>query len=127
MKLMAAIVWLSAIFFMVYGLLFTFLPSIMASAVTGSGPDTASSMIDFRSTYGGLQFGVGLILAVLANSDKTLPLGLLSVTIILGGMALARAWGIYVDGNPNIVMYVYLVMESGTAFVTLIGYAMARR
>lgn len=101
---------ISAIFF-VYGLLFIFIPQEALQFVVQTKMGTNSGVIDIRATYGGMSVAVGLFLYVLAKEVNTLRLGLLSVFILMAGMALGRIVGMLLDGKPNGFMYLYLVLE----------------
>ena len=102
---------LTALFFVVYGLLFTILPSELAELVTGSIPATASGLTDMRATYGGLSIAVGVLMLVLAKNEGTHRLGLTFVALTMLGMASSRTLGFVVDGPQNSVMVAYLVAE----------------
>lgn len=119
MKFEKILVQLTAVFFLVYGLLFALSPGSLSSMVTGGVPATTSGLIDMRATYGGMSIAVGILMLLLANNQSTLRLGLLSVIVVLLGMALARTIGIVVDGAPNNLMYVYLVAELVPSLVAL--------
>lgn len=111
MKIAKILVQLTAVFFLAYGLMFALCPGSLSGMVTGSVPSTTSGLIDMRATYGGMSIAVGLMMLLLANHQSTLRLGLLSVVVVLLGMASARTLGIIADGTPNNLMYAYLVAE----------------
>lgn len=111
MKIEKILIQLTAVFFLVYGLLFALFPGSLSSVVTGGVPTTTSGLIDMRATYGGMSVAVGCLMLLLANNRSTLRLGLLSVIMVLLGMASARTLGIVADGAPNNLMYAYLVAE----------------
>jgi len=100
----------SAIFFL-YGLLFVAFPQEALYFLVQSKMDSNSGIIDLRATYGGMSMSVGLVLYILVKQDNTLYIGLLAVFLLMSGMALGRLVGMVVDGNPNYVMYIYLVLE----------------
>ncbi|MCS0084256.1 DUF4345 domain-containing protein [Vibrio alginolyticus] len=105
------LVYLTALFFLLYGAIFAVFPVDMANLITGSSPNSTSATIDFRATYGGAQFAVGLalILALKIKQDVTLALIIVAITLLF--MAFGRLIGILFDGQPNTLMYVYLVAE----------------
>lgn len=119
MKFEKILVQLTAAFFLVYGLIFAIHPASLSDMVTGSAPSTTSGLIDMRATYGGMSAAVGILMLLLAKNQSTLRLGLLSVILVLLGMALARTIGIVVDGAPNNLMYVYLVAEIVPSLIAL--------
>lgn len=122
MKIERILIWLTAGFFLAYGILFTIFPDLFADLVTGSIPTTESGLIDMRATYGGMSIAVALLMFLLAKNENTLPLGLVSIIIVLLGMAAARTLGIIIDGNPNTLMYVYLVAEIIPASLAIFLY-----
>jgi hypothetical protein len=104
-----AVVWLTGLFFVIYGAAFVIAPVEMASLVTGGSPITSSGLIDLRATYGGMSIAVGSIICLLAMQN--MGLSLLFTGIVLLAMAAARIVGIVIDTNPNTIMIVYLVAE----------------
>ena len=122
MKIEKILIWLTAAFFLVYGLLFTLFPGELSNFVTGSVPGTTSGLIDMRSTYGGMSIAVGVLMFLLGANERTIKLGLLSVFVVLAGMAISRIVGIIVDGSPNKLMTIYLVAEIVTATIAIVLY-----
>lgn len=105
------LVWATGIVFILYGVAFMFIPAEMAVFVTGDRPRTASGIIDLRATYGGMSVAVGVILLLLLSRPENLHLALICIAIVLLAMAVGRMSGMFKDGNPNIVMYLYLTVE----------------
>ncbi|EIP0123007.1 DUF4345 domain-containing protein, partial [Vibrio alginolyticus] len=105
------LVYLTALFFLLYGAIFAVFPVEMANLITGSSPNSTSATIDFRATYGGAQFAVGLALILVLKIKQDVTLALVIVAITLLSMAFGRLIGILLDGQPNTLMYVYLVAE----------------
>ena len=105
------LVYLTALFFLLYGALFAVFPVDMANLITGSSPNSASATIDFRATYGGAQFAIGLALILVLKINQDVTLALIIVAITLLSMAFSRLIGVLFDGQPNTLMYVYLVAE----------------
>lgn len=112
------IIRLNAIFFGLYGLLFFFLPETLLYWVTGSGANTSSAMIDTRATYGGMSLAIGLLLFYFSMKLVYEKLGLVFVILIMGNMAFGRSLGIILDGDPNPVMWLFLVGELMTLIVS---------
>jgi hypothetical protein len=105
------IILLTSVIFFFYGLLFVAFPQEALYFLVQSKMDSSSGIIDLRATYGGMSMSIGLVLYILAKQDNTLYIGLLAVLLLMSGMALGRLVGMTVDGNPNYVMYIYLVLE----------------
>lgn len=121
MHLQSVVIYLSAAFFLLYGLAFTLVPAEMAMLVTGARPEAPSAAVDFRATYGGMTVAVGLALVYL-NAIAQRRACLVVIIMVLMGMALARALGLVLEGGGNTLMYVYLALEvagSALAFVAM--------
>ena len=116
------LVQFTAIFFLAYGLMFSIYPGSLSNLVTGSVPSTTSGLIDMRATYGGMSIAVGILMWILAKNQITLRLGLLSVILVLLGMATARTLGIITDGTPNNLMYIYLAAEVIPSIIAIVLY-----
>ena len=114
------IVYLNAVVFALYGLVFIFVPEFMASFVTDGRPSTASGVIDMRATYGGMSLAVGLLLFHFAGRTEHVAVGLILVVVMMLCMAGGRVVGIVLDGSANTLMFVYLALE-----VVVAGLAMA--
>lgn len=115
------VVLLTAAIFFIYGLLFIVFPAETFKYVTGGAVSSTSGVTDMRATYGGMSVGVGVILCILGMNQKTIKLGLVSVSVLMLGMAAGRLIGIVYDGNPNTYMYVYLALELIVSFVSFIS------
>jgi hypothetical protein len=69
-----------------------------------------------------MSIGVGVILYLLGKNPETLKTALICVCTLMLSMAGGRVVGIVLDGNPNILMFVYLALEilvSALAFLLL--------
>lgn len=102
---------LTAAIFGLYGLAFVFAPETMSLQVTGSVPATPSASIDMRSTYGGMNISLALLLASTARDPSLYALGLRGVVLFNASMASSRVLGIVLDGAPNAVMWLFLGLE----------------
>lgn len=122
MRAEKTLVQLVAVFFLAYGFMFSLHPELFSNMVTGGVPSTSSGLIDMRATYGGMSIAVGCLMLLLARNRATLKLGLMSVVLVLLGMAAARTLGIIVDGNPNNLMYIYLLAELVPSLVAIALY-----
>ncbi len=106
-----SLIVVTALIFLVYGALFVLFPIKLLDLVANGAVTSASGVIDMRATYGGMSFAVGSILFLLAKSEETIKVGLISVFLLMVCMATGRVVGIFVDQNANFMMYVYLVLE----------------
>lgn len=120
MTLAQWIIRLNALFFSLYGLLFFFVPETLLFWVTGSTANTTSAMIDTRATYGGMSLAIGLLLFYFSMKVVYEKLGLVFVILIMGNMAFGRSLGILLDGNPNPVMWLFLVGELVTLIISAV-------
>ncbi len=114
------LIQLTAIIFLFYGLLCLFFPVEVLRLVTEGSVSSSSGVIDIRATYGGMSLGLAIILFILASKQSTIRLGLISVLTIMSGMAIGRSIGIYLDGSPNTMMYIYLIIEIIAVLLALI-------
>ena len=106
-----AVVILTALFFLIYGLMFSLFPMQTLQMVTGVVLDSGSGLIDLRATYGGMSVAAGILLFSLGNKTETLRTGLLGVFLLMAGMAATRMLGMALDGPPNQIMVIYLILE----------------
>ena len=124
MNLQSFVIYFAAAFFFLYGLAFTFYPQGMAYLVTESEPRGISAIVDFRATYGGMTAAVGATLFYLHSIHQVRP-SLVIIIFVLIGMAIARTFGLLIDGEGNFIMYVYLLLElagSALAWFALQGF-----
>ena len=119
MKLAQTLIWLNAVFFAVYGVLFVFAPIAISHLVVDASPASPSALIDMRATYGGMSIAVGLLFAFLVQKKSTIRIGMIGVIMMMSCMAAGRLVGMIVDGDPNVVMYVYLILEIGMASLSM--------
>ncbi|MFT5208877.1 MAG: hypothetical protein ACI9CE_000594 [Flavobacterium sp.] len=102
---------LGAGFFLIYGFLFAIFPTQFSEFVTGGIHSTSSSLIDMRATYGGMSIAIGLVLIILAIKIETLRTAVVCFLLLMTCMASTRSIGMFIDGSPNVVMYIYLFVE----------------
>lgn len=76
----------AAVFF-VYGLLFYVIPLEAFEFVVDGSVTSSSGVTDMRATYGGMSVGIGIILFMLGRNPQTVQLGLISVFVVMLGMA----------------------------------------
>jgi len=102
---------INASIFIIYGSVFVFFPVEALQYIVTDTPNSASSIMDIRATYGGMSIGVGSILYLLARGESTLRIGLLAVLFVMACMVSARLYSIIVDGSRNGYMHLYLILE----------------
>lgn len=111
MSFAKTLLWLNAAVFASFGLACALLPAQVAEFTVGSIPATPSALTDFRAVYGGMMMGIGALLFFTAREPAHHQLGLLTVLLIMIGMASTRILGILSDGSPNGFMQLYLGAE----------------
>jgi hypothetical protein len=114
----SAVLWLSALAFMGFGLAFTFAPEQMAATVDIALP-TGPARIDFVATYGGFELGFGFFLALCTRRRDWLDTGLVASACALGGFATLRAAGILLAETPGTLMYAVLAMETAGCMLSI--------
>ena len=105
------LVWATGLFFLAYGLAFALAPLGMVVFVTGDYPEATSGVIDMRATYGGMSVAVGITMIAMGWRRETLRHGLAFTALILLSMAAGRILGIVLDGDANVIMYIFLIAE----------------
>lgn len=114
------IVTLTAVVFVVYGIGFVLFPVEILQTITGHSVAVPAGITDIRATYGGMSIGVGIILYLLVREAGTIRLALVSVVVIMITMAAGRSYGMLVDGEPTVFMYLYLALEIIVSAVGLV-------
>ncbi|MGB0495042.1 MAG: DUF4345 family protein [Kangiellaceae bacterium] len=111
MKLLVSILaHTAATFFFIYGILFLINPLDWFYIVTNDLLKNPTSLIDIRSTYGGVNIAVAVFIRYLyLRSYKILCMNLISTILLI--MASARILGMMIDGSGNWIMTVYLILE----------------
>lgn len=117
---------LSVIVFGSFGVAFLLFPLFMASIV-GIELPTPSAVIDFRATYGGLEIGLAVFLAICAFKESWIRPGLVAQAASLGGFAVGRIIGLILDGTPQPIIYYLLVAESAGCVLGLFALAKESR
>ena len=92
---------------------------MFAGLVTDGVPSTASALIDMRATYGGMSIAVGILLAMFAIRQETLRSGIVMQALLMTCMASTRVIGMVLDGEPNVLMFIYLLLELVTMAICL--------
>lgn len=124
MKYAAALLWINAACFLIFGVAFLIAPATMAHLLTGVTPNAPNALIDIRATYGGMALGIGLFFAFCARRSETLRIGLIASLLVAAGIVLGRLAGLVVDGSPNAAMIALLAGDS--LFIVLFAIALRR-
>jgi len=99
---------LNGILFLAYGLVCLVVPSVPADYAEMILPGPTAST-EVSAMYGGLQAGVGGLLCWSAMRPERVAPGLLVLTVLLGGLALGRSYGLVTNGttayNVGAVLY----------------------
>lgn len=112
----------TAAIFIGYGLICFLYPSFVASIVSLE-PAAESALIELRAMYGGLQTAIGLLaLSGALMADLRRPT-LLMILLLLGGLALARAFAFMISGSWDFYNVFALVYETATALAALVAVA----
>lgn len=124
MRLQTTLLWINCALFVVFGVGFIVMPGLLSNLLTGAAPATTSAMIDMRATYGGMALGIAIFFGICAKNTDTVRIGLISSLLVLTGIALGRIAGIFIDGDPNIFMY--LLLSAEILFASLIFFALKK-
>lgn len=103
-----------------YGFLCLLSPESVAD-YTGMTLPNASAKTEVVGMYGGLQIGLGLFFFYLASRKKTVATGLTILIVILGSLALGRAYGLIAYGfsTYNLMALIFEGVSTSLAFVAL--------
>lgn len=111
------VLWFAAIAFVGIGIAFLLWPVPLGELVEIS-LKSPNAWIDFVATYGGLQLGFGVFLAMCARRPERTRVGLLAAGCALAGFAAGRLYGLATAaGPPTPIIYGYLALELGGAAV----------
>ena len=117
-----AVLWVTAVIFLGYGLVCFFdpqLPATYSGLVFGS----ADSRVETAAMYGGFQAGLGLFCLIAALRAEYSRAGLLVITCMVGGLAITRGIAFALSSDP-VTSYTYgaLGFESLTAILAAIAF-----
>lgn len=84
-----AILWVSALIFIVYGLACLFSPAL-AATYAGLSMNSGDAFAEIGAMYGGLQTGFGVFCLLGALRKDLYRAALVSLVCLVGGLALAR-------------------------------------
>ncbi|MCI0459001.1 MAG: DUF4345 domain-containing protein [Gemmataceae bacterium] len=124
MNLPRAILGLTAIAFVGFGVAFTLWPAPMAG-MTDLDLSSATARVDFAATYGGFELGFGAFLLLCLRRPAWVEAGLWAGLLALAGFAAVRTLTLLGSGAPvRAVIFVALALElSG---VLLNGWGLGR-
>lgn len=111
--------WFNGLVFLGYGLACLWMPALPAG-YAGLGLETPSGTVEVVAMYGGLQAGFGLLLILGARDASRRDGVLLAVACVVGGLALARLFGMAVHG-PSAYNLGAVAYEITTALLALVA------
>jgi len=112
-----AILWVSAVIFIVYGLACLFSPALPAT-YAGLSMNSGDAFAEIGAMYGGLQTGFGVFCLLGALRKDLYRAALVSLVCLIGGIAVARLFSTLTSAEA-VGMYTYgaLVYEFTTAIL----------
>jgi len=111
--------WFNGLVFAGYGLACLVMPALPAG-YAGLGLETTSGTVEVVAMYGGLQTGFGVMLMLGARDPSRREVVLLAVACVVGGLALARLFGMAVHG-PSPYNLGAVAYETTTAVLALVA------
>lgn len=111
------LLWVSAVMFIVYGLLCLFSPQLPAG-YAGLSMNSGDAFAEIGAMYGGLQTGFGIFCLLGALRNDLYRPALISLMLLVGGLALARLFSA-ATSTEAVGNYTYgaLVYEFTTAIL----------
>lgn len=88
---------------------------------------SAASRVDVRAMYGGLVMGLATFLLVCATRTSLLRIGSTAAACVFSGAALARAFGLIVEGTGQPLMLIVTMLEAMAAGLATWGAITAPR
>jgi hypothetical protein len=102
-----------------FGVLYLVMPSTFTDPM-GFGILAPSALTDVRATYGGFQIGMGLFMFWCCLGTGRLYSGMFLALISVAAIALCRAIGLVIDGDPIDVLKVTLAFEATLTVISLV-------
>ncbi|TGK19697.1 DUF4345 domain-containing protein [Leptospira stimsonii] len=102
---------------------FFLIPLKLASWI-GIEIQTTAALADFRAMYGGLCFGIGIVLVLALFRKEWLSSGILLSVTTAGGLLLGRLYTILLDGPGN--EYIYISMATEVGAIVIGGWLLKR-
>ena len=116
---------LLALFVLVAGLASFASPASLGQQAGWSA--TPGGLTEIRAFYGGLQVGLGCFLLWCARRRERLLSGLLAAGFSVGGIGIARAFGLLLDQAPTTYNLANLAVEIVTVAVVAVAVSRHRR
>ena len=101
---------LTGLIFILYGG-YCLINTLALTDATGMSLSDNTALIEVRAMYGGLQLSMGLFLFYSGLKTSTAGNGLLVLIFIYGGLAIARAIGLIIDGGDNGYNFMVTIFE----------------
>lgn len=105
-----------------FGVAFVLRPVEMAGVLHLS-LSAPSARIEVRAVYGGMQVGLGVFLLVCAMRRNLLRVGLSAAACVFTGLAVARFFGLMLEGFSQPLMLIVLMLEAMVAVLATWGAA----
>ena len=121
------VLWVTGLSLGLYGAACLFSPELAAGYI-GYQLIAADTTIEVIAMYGGLQVGFGLFCIFSALSSTHTKSGIIAVFLVMGGLAVSRAFGIAsVSGDPSEYTYGAVVYESLTTVMALLALRQSKQ
>lgn len=117
-KMTTTLLLVMGIAFLPYGLYCLAVPGFLAGAA-GLTATTPTGLTEIRAMYGGLQAGFGVLLLAAARDSRLTLGGLAAVAFVMPGLALARLFGVMLDGGLSGYTIGALVVEIGSSLIAV--------
>lgn len=88
---------------------------------------SASGLTEIRAFYGGLQIGFGCFLIWCLREPVLTSAGLFLEGLVVGGVGIARAFGMIVEHTPTTYHLANLAIEVATVVLVVVAFARRRR
>ncbi len=126
MKFARFVLLFTAISFIGYGIACLLLPEMVGN-LSGLGLATVSGRTEIHAMYGGLQTGLGIFFLLCGWHREWVRPGVICLILAMGGLALARSYGISVQGSPGTYNLGAASYEALTALFGLLSLRFLRR
>lgn len=103
----------------VFGVIYLIAPSSMTDPM-GFGILAPSALTDVRATYGGFQIGMGIFMLWCCIGSGRLYTAMFFALVSVAAIAISRAIGLAIDGDPIDVLKYTLAFEVVLTVVSLV-------
>jgi len=117
-----SVLWLSALSFLAFGIVYLVSPTLWTEP-TGMVLDEPAARTDVRAVYGGFQLGVGLFLLWSTRDRERWRSALLLTTLAIGA---CRLIGIVADNAGTLFHFVGFGIEAGYTVLALAAWRQTR-